>query len=105
MIKNDRTKELLAALEQNKESIFEKIGSVGLASVISETPVRTGELRDANQVEVMTEEDAVVWFNDKSYAPFVEYGTYKMNPNPFMLRGLMNKINEFSNIIINGLKI
>jgi len=46
-------------------------------------PVETGELRDSIQVHTVDEDDIEV-IAASYYAPWVEYGTEKMAPRPFM---------------------
>lgn len=53
-----------------------------LPEMQSLTPVDTGELRDSEGVEI--QKDTVVLFADAEHAPHVEFGTSKMEAQPFM---------------------
>ena len=49
-------------------------------------PVDTGNLKGNTDRRVISR-DRVRVFNNTEYAPYVEFGTYKMDANPFMRRG------------------
>ena len=88
---------------RTKEALGE-IGVAGTKQIKSETPVLTGELRDANDYEVEDELN-MYFYNDKDYAPYVELGTYKQFSNPFMRRGILKSIKTFTRILVKKLKV
>jgi len=59
-------------------------------NIKSEAPVRTGNLRDS--VEARKSESMVIAL--APYASFVEFGTWKMEANPFFQRGVWKSIPE-----------
>jgi HK97 gp10 family phage protein len=76
---------------------------IGEDNIKAETPVLTGNLKTSNRTE--QDGDTGYFINDADYASYVEYGTYKQSPNPFMRRGITKSIPEFAKIIVEELKI
>lgn len=99
----DNTDQALRHVRQAVRDSFNEMSIVGEAKIKQETPERTGHLKSQNETEQHGDE---LWFvNDAEYAPYVEYGTYKMNANPFMRRGIANAASDFSRIIVKNLKV
>jgi len=84
---------VLSHYDRNIQSWLEKCADVGLENIKNNTPVKSGELKKANQVE--KEPFKIIWLNPREYAPFVEFGTMYMYPRAFMRKGLMKSIPEF----------
>lgn len=63
---------------------------------------RTGNLRNGITHE-STEDTAIVGTNTE-YAPYVEMGTVKMNPRPFIKPAVENYMNEYKEILEDDLK-
>jgi len=96
--------DVLRTFEGNIKKAMKQCGEKGVDNIRFETPVDTGILLENNDYKQLTF-DSVTFFNDEEYAPFVEFGTYKMNANPFFRRGINNSLNAFTNIIVNNMKI
>lgn len=93
-----------------KCEILEKAVKKG-ASVIQErakelVPVDTGELRNSIRTKVETDGDTVkgIIYTNKSYAAYVELGTSKQNPQPYMYPALSERENEAHNVIKDTIK-
>jgi HK97 gp10 family phage protein len=64
--------------------------------------VRTGALR--NSITHTTDADAAYVGSNIEYAPYVEYGTSKMKPRPFIKPAVQNYMDEYEEIMKNELK-
>ena len=93
----------LREFDRHKATVYDGIGEVATKNIIAETPVDTGALKASNAYYVG--ENEVYVYNTESYAPFVEFGTYKMSPNPFMRRGINRSTTEIINVIVKVLKV
>jgi len=83
--------------------VLNEMGTEGLKVIKDQTPIDTGDLKGANFFEIIRTR---LWFvNPLFYAPYVELGTYRMNANPFMRRGIKMAYPQFTTSIINGLKV
>lgn len=112
----DNSDEFLNALPEQIEQALIAIGITAEAKakeevkrVVYDTPpspnyVRTGNLRNRITHEVLTGENAVVIGERLSYAPFVELGTSKMKPRPFLKPAIMNNIDEYKRLAKDALK-
>ncbi len=70
---------------KNKENIQKellRIAHLIRNEAVIRCPVDTGRLRAS--IIVSEEPNKVIVGTNVKYAPYVEYGTYKMNPQPFM---------------------
>lgn len=85
-----------------KESLNE-LGETAVEEIKKETPVQTGNLKDNNYHDI--KDDALFVYNTVEYAPYVEQGTYKMKPNPFMRRAIINSRTKFTAILEKNLKV
>ena len=88
---------VLSHYEKASRGWLSECGDIGLKAIIAETPFITGELRKENKVEKF--DDKVVWSNDKEYAAYVEYGTYKMSARMFMRRAIVSSIKRFTSLL------
>lgn len=112
----DNSDEFLNALPEQIEQALIAIGITAEAKakeevtrVVYDTPpspnyVRTGNLRNRITHEVLTGENAVVIGERLSYAPFVELGSSKMKPRPFLKPAIMNNIEEYKKLAEQALK-
>ena len=89
--------------DRKKLQAHQSMADIGEQGINANTPVSSGVLKSNNESE--GREDAAYWWNDTPYAPFVHYGTYKMNANPFIVRGVMQKIPEMLRSIVRILKV
>lgn len=90
-------------LEGDINKMLHKMGSIGVANISNETPVDKGHLLAMNDYGI---DDGVLYFiNVADYAAYVEFGTYKMAPNPFMRRGIFNSLTDFQNVANGTLSV
>lgn len=68
----------------------------------SDSYVRTGRLKGSIS-HAVSGEDVYIGTNVE-YAPYVELGTYRMKPRPFLKNGIINYKGEYEQIIKDGLK-
>ena len=61
--------------------------------------VRTGRLRNSITHEVETSEKAVYVGSNVEYAPYVELGTYRMAPRPFIEPAIENYSEDYKKIL------
>lgn len=95
--------EIMKLFRENLKQAMSECGKIGTSNIIAETPVLTGDLKAANKYEAG--EDSVTFINDKEYAGFVNYGTYKMSANAFFNRGLLNSLDDFKSVFSKYMKI
>lgn len=112
----DNSDEFLSALPEQIEQALIAIGITAEAKakeevtrVVYDTPpspnyIRTGNLRNRITHEVLTGENAVVIGERLSYAPYVELGSSKMKPRPFLKPAIMNNIEEYKKLAEQALK-
>ena len=62
----------------------------------------SGELADSIDREV--NDDNAIVYSDKDYAKFVEFGTWKMNQQPFLRPALDHNITNIKNIFKKHIK-
>lgn len=112
----DNSDEFLKALPEQIEQALIAIGITAEAKakeevtrVVYDTPpspnyIRTGNLRNRLTHEVLADENAVVIGERLEYAPFVELGSSKMKPRPFLKPAIMNNIEEYKKLAEQALK-
>lgn len=112
----DNSDKFLDALPEQIEQALIAIGITAEAKakeevdrVVYDTPpspnyVRTGNLRNRITHEVLTGENAVVIGERLSYAPFVELGTSRMKPRPFLKPAIVNNVDEYKKLAEQALK-
>lgn len=69
-------------------------------------PVRTGKLKGSIDFDYVKSEGDTYYIemgSDLNYAGFVELGTVKQNPKPYLVPALQNSISEILNIIEKGI--
>lgn len=66
--------------------------------------VRTGRLRNSLTHEVHKDEQAVYIGSAVSYAKFVEFGTRRMKPRPYLKPAIVEHKDEYKEIVENVLK-
>lgn len=67
-------------------------------------PVDTGRLRNSITHEVATSEEAVYISTNTEYAVFVELGTHKQRPQPYLRPAVADHLDEYQAIANNVLK-
>lgn len=101
---NSNLNEVLLLFQNNINSAMQKSGEFGKSEIKKRTPVLSGDLEKANNIERHSF-DSVTFVNKMDYASFVNQGTYKMNANPFFTSGILDNLNGFLQIIVNEMKI
>lgn len=85
-----------AKSKEELQDLIDKAAAVCEAEAKQDCPVDTGNLRASIHTEKGDLEDIVG--TDVEYAPYVEFGTYKMRAQPYMQPGAdaaQQRINEF----------
>lgn len=95
-------KEVLANKEASVLKALESIGLTAEAFAKMECPVDTGNLR--NSITHETDKATVVVGTNVEYGKFVELGTYKMTPQPFLRPAFENHMAQYQNIFETCLK-
>lgn len=89
----DHSEEVKQALEQAKERALEAIGLAAEGYAKLKTPVDTGRLR--NSISHAVSGDSAYIGTNVEYAPYVEMGTVKMSPRPYIKPAVTEHINEY----------
>lgn len=110
----DNTDKAKSQMADAIERAVEKLGLLGEGFAIDEvdkavydTPpsdsyVRTGALR--NSITHRTDDTSAYIGSGIQYAPYVEYGTSKMKPRPFIKPAITEHISEYKEAIEQELK-
>ena len=93
----DNTEEVSLAIKQAIRSALREIGgrAVGYATAI--VPVRTGNLRSS--IAYDADDSQVIIGSDVPYASYVEEGTYRMRPRPYLRPAIVDHLDEYREII------
>lgn len=92
----DNSEAFKAAMKAGVEAAMEAIGMQAERNVKLEAPVDTGRLR--NSITHTASGDTAYVGTNVEYAPYVEYGTYKMAAQPYLKPGVMEHIDEYKQI-------
>jgi HK97 gp10 family phage protein len=110
----DHTKEILAALDHKIPIILEALGIEAEGNAVSEinklvydtpqspTYIRTGRLKGS--ITHRHDAESAYIGTDVKYAPYVEFGTTKMDPRPFLRNAITNYADDYKRIIEESLK-
>ena len=108
-IKVDNTDAILKATDEAIYNALEIIGNKAADYAAGLAPVDTGNLKNSITSEVSMQEKAVYVGSDVEYAPYQEFGTYKMlaanGGTGFLKPAIMNHLDEFKNIMETELKV
>lgn len=85
-----------AAMEQGVKKAVKMIGMQAERNVKTVTPVDTGRLRGSITHE--SDSDTAYVGTNVYYAPYVEFGTYKMAAQPYLKPGIMDHVDEYEQI-------
>lgn len=97
-------KEVIAKIEQAIPRALEVVGGTAERHIKDITPVDTGRLWNSIAHEPIGN-NAVGIGTDVEYAPYVEFGTYKMSAQPYLRPGIENYATEYMEIIKSILNI
>ena len=98
----DNTIKVLGELDGRKKIIHTTWGEMAIGYAIDETPVDTGNLKNANAYEA--NEDKMILGNPTEYAIFVELGTSKQDAQPFIRPAIEDHKKEYEDIANKLLK-
>lgn len=110
----DNSNLVLEELERRIPIVMEALGIEAEGNAITEvnklvydTPqspsyVRTGRLK--NSISHAVSGDTAYIGTNLEYAPYVELGTSRMAPRPFLRNGIMNYVDDYKRIVEDGLK-
>lgn len=102
----DNTNRFKSLNRKNLEAAAVAIGALVLAEIKARTPVDTGFLRRSNQYEIesIANQLAIIFFNDASYAQYIELGTYKTDAQPYMGPAIDEAQQIVETVVINHLR-
>lgn len=95
------------AIEAKNEAVVRALETIGLVAeryAKEYAPVDTGRLRNSISHETNSDESAVYIGTNVEYAPYQEFGTYKMPGTPFLRPAIENHLGEYKQIVQNELK-
>lgn len=84
-----------------KKSLF-RMSNLGVSNIKTTTPVDTGNLRGSIFAKIGLR--SIFFIAPLEYAKYVEFGTYRTKPQPFMRRGIARSIKAFTDILIRSLR-
>jgi HK97 gp10 family phage protein len=93
----DNTSQIKEELAKKIARALEAVGATAEAYAKELCPVDTGRLRDS--ITYSVDDDAVYLGSDVEYAPYVEFGTYKQKPQPFMGPAMQDHLDEYKAIL------
>ena len=98
----DNTRLIKNATTEALRTAFEAVGlqAEGYAKMLC--PVDTGNLR--NSITHTTEDDAAIISTNVEYAAYVEMGTSRQAPQPYMRPAIENNMNEYNEIFTEQLE-
>lgn len=96
--------EFLDALPEQVEQALIAIGLTAETYAKQECPVDTGRLRNSITHEVDMNEQAAIIGSNVEYAAYVELGTSKMAPRPYLRPAAENHSAEYKSLVESALK-
>lgn len=91
----NRIPAVIAAVEANSIAAVARKADDIVRDAQSRAPVRTGHLRGSIQRIIVKRGKEATIFASAEYAPYVEFGTYKMAARPFLYPAVMSHQNDF----------
>jgi len=96
--KTQSLKTLAASLKGYVDEALKHAAELCVAEAKRLAPVRTGRLRDSIRI-LEQGEGYVIVGSDVEYAPYVEYGTYRMAPRSFLRPAVWDAVYAFQELI------
>ena len=103
-IDKNNTDEIKQAVNEQLLKALETIGLVAEGYAIKKAPYKTNRLRGSITHGVSEEEKCAYIGTNVEYAPYVEYGTTKMKPRPFLKPAVVDHIAEYKQIMEEELR-
>ena len=105
-IKSSHIKEAISAKDERVETALIQIGMLaeGYAkqALTDQNAVDTGRLR--NSVTNQYDDSTVYVGTNVEYAPYIEFGTYRMEARPYLAPALEEHVDEYEKIIEDALR-
>lgn len=110
--KDEMDEALKSAIDIGMEAVAqqaEKNALVEVKKLVYDTPespyyVRTGKLKGSISHKYIKETTQAFIGTNIEYAKYVEYGTYRMGPRPFLRNACQNYIDKYQNILNAAIK-
>lgn len=96
-------KEMEQALKQGTAIALEKWGILAQGYATEYAPVDTGNLRSSIDYDTDVNEKVMIVGTNVEYAPYQEFGTYKMAAHPYLRPALENHLPEYEDILATTL--
>lgn len=103
-IREDNTWRIAAAMDQALAKALEEVGLVAEGYAKKACPVDTGRLRNSITHQVRPSEKSVYIGTNVEYAPYVELGTSRMKPQPFLRPAAADHEGTYKKIFESELK-
>ena len=103
-IENNHKDEIIAALKENAKAILTAWGETAERHAKEMCPVDTGRLRNSITYEVKSDEGAVYIGTNVEYGQYVELGTSRMSPKPFLKPAIVDYKEEYKQIMDETIK-
>lgn len=100
----DNSRATLSAFDAAVRRALEIIGGKAETYAKELTPVRTGNLRNSISHKVDDSDKAAVIGTNVEYAPYVELGTRKQQPKPYLRPAIEDHIPEYKSILEREVK-
>lgn len=94
--RNDISK-FLKLLKQSSDESLHTLGKFYVDEMKQRTPVDKGALRNSCKYKIINNKLHII--NDEDYAGYVEFGTYKMNAQPFARPAVFDNIQKATQIL------
>jgi len=91
--------DVIYSLEHAKRVALETLGLVCTRYAALNAPVDTGRLRNSITYKIVIDEEAVYVGTNVEYAPYVELGTSKRKPHPYIKPAVEDHKAEYKQII------
>lgn len=103
-IREDNAQRIADAIDQALAKALEEVGLVAEGYAKKACPVDTGRLRNSITHQVRPSEKSVYIGTNVEYAPYVELGTSRMEPQPFLRPAAADHEGTYKKIFESNLK-
>ena len=103
-IREDNARQIADAIDQALARALEEVGLVAEGYAKKACPVATGRLRNSIPHQVRPSEKSVYIGTNVEYAPYVELGTSRMKPQPFLRHAAADHEGTYKKIFESELK-
>lgn len=93
----DNTQLVSMEIKKAIRSALREIGERAVKYATDIVPVRTGNLRSS--IAYDADDSQVIIGSDVPYASYVEEGTYRMRPRPYLRPAIVNHLDEYREVI------